>query len=170
MFKINTNTKGTLSQMKADQPLKKEEPHRKMDAKKAASTSGKKTGHVGMLAIVGCRVTVELDDGTSLTGKLLSYDRHQNVVLGDAERTRRTKKTNRLVHDSLGLVYLRGNGVVSVSYKPSITSKRVVIDSRTDGRAQEARRAQHQQVQQQQQARPPLGLDGGAPGGDAGYR
>jgi len=55
------------------------------------------------------RVTLELKDSRTLTGKLLGVDEHMNVVLEDAEE--RTSEVTR----HLGRVVLRGSNVVTLN-------------------------------------------------------
>lgn len=85
-----------------------------------------------MLELIGCRISVALTDDTTITGKLLSFDHKQNVVLKDAERVRVTKSSNRQVREPAGLVYLRGSCLASISYKPSITTNHNVLDTRAE--------------------------------------
>mmetsp|Transcript_31985 Transcript_31985/g.36943 ORF Transcript_31985/g.36943 Transcript_31985/m.36943 type:complete len:109 (-) Transcript_31985:35-361(-) len=103
-----------------------------LNPKKAAAPIAKKPAATSltMLDLIGCRISVMLDDDTNVVGKLLSFDHKQNVILKDAERVRTTKSTRRVLRESVGLVYLRGSSVVSVSFKPSITTNRVVVDTR----------------------------------------
>jgi small nuclear ribonucleoprotein len=55
------------------------------------------------------RVTLELKDTRTLTGKLLGMDEHMNLVLDDAEE--RTSEVTR----HLGRVVLRGSNVVTLN-------------------------------------------------------
>ena len=55
------------------------------------------------------RVTLVLKDGRQLTGKLLGFDDHMNLVLDDAGET--TTEVSR----HLGRVVLRGSNVVSLN-------------------------------------------------------
>jgi len=55
------------------------------------------------------RVTLELKDSRTLTGKLLGVDEHMNLVLEDAEE--RTTEVSR----HLGRVVLRGSNVVTLN-------------------------------------------------------
>jgi len=67
------------------------------------------------------RVRVVLHDGRELLGQFMAYDKHMNVVLGDADEFRRLKakpsagKEERIVKRALGLVLLRGEVIVSLS-------------------------------------------------------
>jgi len=55
------------------------------------------------------RVTLELKDSRTLSGKLLGVDEHMNLVLEDAEE--RTSEVTR----HLGRVVLRGSNVVTLN-------------------------------------------------------
>jgi small nuclear ribonucleoprotein len=55
------------------------------------------------------RVTLELKDSRTLSGKLLGMDEHMNLVLEDAEE--RTSEVTR----HLGRVVLRGSNVVTLT-------------------------------------------------------
>jgi len=55
------------------------------------------------------RVTLELKDSRTLSGKLVGVDEHMNVVLDDAEE--RTSEVTR----HLGRVVLRGSNVVTLN-------------------------------------------------------
>lgn len=116
-----------------------------MDPLRSSSSTVKKMPQLAagqrMLTLVGCRVVVTTDDDATITGKLLSFDKEQNVVLGDAERHRRAKREpSKVLREHLGLTFVRGKCVVTVAYTPGVTTRSTVIDSRTDGRAAEARR------------------------------
>ncbi|KAI8617696.1 hypothetical protein BC830DRAFT_1112457 [Chytriomyces sp. MP71] len=67
-----------------------------------------------ILALVNYRLRITINDGRTLVGQMLAFDKHMNLVLGDCEEHRRTKdgKTEKRV---LGLVVLRGENVVSMS-------------------------------------------------------
>jgi small nuclear ribonucleoprotein len=58
------------------------------------------------------RVTLVLKDGRQLTGKLLGFDDHMNLVLDDAGET--TSEVRR----HLGRVVLRGSNVVTLHAPP----------------------------------------------------
>lgn len=96
---------------------------------------------MSMISLLQCRIRVTLDDDSTMVGRLLSYDGHQNLILSDAERERASKKdATKVLRETVGLIFIRGKSVVSISYSPGIATKAAVIDSRTDGRAAEARR------------------------------
>jgi small nuclear ribonucleoprotein len=58
--------------------------------------------------VIQQRVTLVLKDGRQLTGKLLGFDDHMNLVLDDASET--TPEVSR----HLGRVVLRGSNVVTM--------------------------------------------------------
>lgn len=81
-----------------------------------------------MLQLVNYRLRVTLTDSRSLTGQMLAYDKHMNLVLADCEEfriLRKKKKGTTSVSDlddgpqeikrTLGLVILRGESIVSLS-------------------------------------------------------
>lgn len=57
-------------------------------------------------------LNVVLDDGREMSGTLLSYDRHMNIVLSDVVET--TYKKGAVATRTLGLLVLRGERVVTV--------------------------------------------------------
>ena len=65
------------------------------------------------------RITVL--DGRQLVGRFLAFDRHMNIVLGDAEEFRRlppkkgVPEADREVRRPLGLVLIRGESVISLT-------------------------------------------------------
>jgi small nuclear ribonucleoprotein (snRNP)-like protein len=96
---------------------------------------------MSMISLLQCRIRVTLDDESVIVGRLLSYDGHQNLILSDAERERTSKKDSaKVLRETVGLIFLRGKCVLTISHTPGIATKAAVIDSRTDGRAAEARR------------------------------
>ncbi|KAF8920735.1 hypothetical protein CPB85DRAFT_1272694 [Mucidula mucida] len=77
-----------------------------------------------MLSLINWRLKVTINDGRALTGQMLAFDRHMNLVLADCEEFRRvrTKKKGdegpaqeQEIKRTLGLVILRGETVVSLS-------------------------------------------------------
>ncbi|KAK0446639.1 hypothetical protein EV421DRAFT_1790376 [Armillaria borealis] len=79
-----------------------------------------------MLSLINWRLKVTINDGRALTGQMLAFDRHMNLVLADCEEFRRvrTKKKDageagpgqeQEIKRTLGLVILRGETVVSIS-------------------------------------------------------
>jgi small nuclear ribonucleoprotein len=63
------------------------------------------------------RVTLELKDTRTLTGKLVGVDEHMNLVLDDTEE--RTSEVSR----HLGRVVLRGSNVVTLNAPQGSTGK-----------------------------------------------
>ncbi|KAG6381535.1 hypothetical protein JVT61DRAFT_123 [Boletus reticuloceps] len=78
-----------------------------------------------MLGLINWRLKVTISDGRALTGQMLAFDRHMNLVLADCEEFRRVRPKKKPgqtetppeqeVKRSLGLVILRGESVVSMS-------------------------------------------------------
>lgn len=81
-----------------------------------------------MLSLINHIIKITLNDGRTLSGKLLAFDRHMNLVLADCEEFRRIKKKKKGVvpegesstetieqKRTLGLVILRGETVVSMT-------------------------------------------------------
>jgi small nuclear ribonucleoprotein B and B' len=77
-----------------------------------------------MLSLINWRLKVTINDGRTLTGQMLAFDRHMNLVLADCEEFRRVRPKKKPGEDTapeqemkrtLGLVILRGETVVSLS-------------------------------------------------------
>ncbi|KAG8929650.1 hypothetical protein FRC03_001656 [Tulasnella sp. 419] len=78
-----------------------------------------------MLNLIHHNVKISLNDGRSLMGRLLAFDKHMNLVIADCEEFRRVKKKKKQGDQevseaidqkrTLGLVILRGETVVSLS-------------------------------------------------------
>lgn len=78
-----------------------------------------------MLSLINWRLKVTINDGRALTGQMLAFDRHMNLVLADCEEYRRIRPKKKPgetetppeqeIKRSLGLVILRGETVVSLS-------------------------------------------------------
>ncbi|KAI5810233.1 small nuclear ribonucleoprotein [Peziza echinospora] len=79
-----------------------------------------------MANLINYRMRVTLNDGRQLTGTLLAFDKHMNIVLADTEEFRRIKKkptksapasaaTTSEEKRTLGLIILRGVTIVSLS-------------------------------------------------------
>ena len=77
-----------------------------------------------ILQYVNYRMRVTVDDGRQFVGKFMAFDKHMNIVLGDAEEFRRLPvkgpkggKTGEEKEEkrALGLVVVRGNCVVSLT-------------------------------------------------------
>lgn len=75
-----------------------------------------------MLGLINWRLKVTLNDGRTLTGQMLAFDKHMNLVLVDCEEFRRVKSKKKgeeaveqELKRTLGLIILRGETVVSIS-------------------------------------------------------
>ena len=80
-----------------------------------------------MLSLINYRLKVTLNDGRTMIGQMLAFDKHMNLVLAECEEFRRVrgKKTKNVEKGepapeveqkrTLGLVILRGETIVSVS-------------------------------------------------------
>jgi small nuclear ribonucleoprotein B and B' len=84
-----------------------------------------------LLDRVNFRMRVTILDGRHLVGRFLAFDRHMNIVLGDAEEFRRlppkkgVPEAEREVRRPLGLVLVRGEEVISLTVEgPPATDDR----------------------------------------------
>ena len=78
-----------------------------------------------MTNIINYRLRITLSDSRTLTGQMLAFDKHMNLVLADCEEFRKIKQKNKKKNDkdddeleqkrTLGLVILRGETIVSMS-------------------------------------------------------
>jgi len=78
-----------------------------------------------MLSLINWRLKITLNDGRALTGQMLAFDKHMNLVLADCEEFRRVRPKKKQgesepgpeqeIKRTLGLVILRGETVVSLS-------------------------------------------------------
>ncbi|KAI8369548.1 uncharacterized protein BYT42DRAFT_114205 [Radiomyces spectabilis] len=76
-----------------------------------------------MTNIINYRLRVTLSDSRVLTGQMLAFDKHMNLVLADCEEFRKVKPKGKTAEGTapleqkrtLGLVILRGETIVSMS-------------------------------------------------------
>ncbi|KAF9490178.1 Sm-like ribonucleoprotein [Pleurotus eryngii] len=77
-----------------------------------------------MLSLINWRLRVTINDGRALTGQMLAFDRHMNLVLADCEEFRRVRLKKKPGEETapeqemkraLGLVILQGEAVVSLT-------------------------------------------------------
>ncbi|KAH9579794.1 LSM domain [Trypanosoma melophagium] len=97
-----------------------------------------------LLSFLGCRVNVELDDSSTLTGRLVSLGPTSNLILTDVERVtplkRRRGGTRRVCYDTV--LFVRGSSVVAVNHTSGVTTDRTVVDSVTGRQAETSRTIQ----------------------------
>jgi small nuclear ribonucleoprotein (snRNP)-like protein len=78
-------------------------------------------GPLGESHLLFVRMRITVLDGRQLVGRFLAFDRHMNLVLGDAEEFRRlppkkgVPEADREVRRPLGLVLIRGESVISLT-------------------------------------------------------
>jgi len=78
-----------------------------------------------MLSLINWRIKVTINDGRALTGQMLAFDKHMNLVLAECEEFRRVRPKRKVgetepapeqeMKRTLGLVILRGEAVVSLT-------------------------------------------------------
>lgn len=78
-----------------------------------------------LAAIIGYRIKVTLNDSRTLTGQMLAFDKHMNLVISECEEFRRVKSKKPAAGAEedgeeemkrvLGLVILRGETIVTLS-------------------------------------------------------
>lgn len=77
-----------------------------------------------MLSLINWRLKITINDGRTLTGQMLAFDRHMNLVLAECEEFRRVRPKKKAGEETapeqelkrtLGLVILRGETIVSIS-------------------------------------------------------
>jgi len=88
-----------------------------------------------MQSLINWRIKITLNDGRSLTGQMLAFDKHMNLVLADCEEFRRIRPKKKSPDEetpayqeqkrTLGLVIVRGEIVVSLSVEgpPPVTDE-----------------------------------------------
>jgi len=113
------------------------------------------------------RMRITSSDLRTIVGTFLAYDKHMNLVLGDAEefRTIKAKKggSEREEKRALGLIILRGEGVVALSVEgpPPQQDKRAAPAS---GPGPGVGRAAGRGITSAPLSAAPTGLSGPAPG------
>ncbi|KAJ3041002.1 hypothetical protein HDV00_010074 [Rhizophlyctis rosea] len=73
-----------------------------------------------MLNLLNCRLRITMQDGRTVIGQMLAFDKHMNMVLSECEEFRkiRAKAANSVEREekrTLGLVILRGETIISMS-------------------------------------------------------
>ncbi|ORX72203.1 Sm-like ribonucleo protein [Linderina pennispora] len=73
-----------------------------------------------MMSLLNYRLRLTLADTRVMTGQMLAFDKHMNLVLGDCEEFRTVKSKSskgktQQIKRTLGLVILRGESVISIS-------------------------------------------------------
>ncbi|KAJ3298779.1 hypothetical protein HDU79_006822 [Rhizoclosmatium sp. JEL0117] len=80
-----------------------------------------------ILSLINHRLRITINDGRTLVGYMLAFDKHMNLVLSDCEEFRKLKGSTKEEKRTLGLVVLRGETVVSMSVEsgpaPSLENK-----------------------------------------------
>lgn len=87
-----------------------------------------------ILQLLNYRLKITMQDGRTLIGEMLAFDKHMNLVLSECEEIRRTKSKSTVERRSLGLIILRGEGVVSISVEaPPKTTATTTTTTSTPG-------------------------------------
>lgn len=75
-----------------------------------------------MMSLLNYRLRLTITDARVITGQMLAFDKHMNLVLADCEEFRTikpkkagTKSKAQQIKRTLGLVILRGENVISIS-------------------------------------------------------
>ncbi|ESS69158.1 U6 snRNA-associated Sm-like protein LSm5p [Trypanosoma cruzi] len=87
-----------------------------------------------LINFLGYRLSVELDDGSTLIGRLVSLGPTSNLILTDVERVRPLKRRRGSSKTECynSVLFVRGSSVVSVHHTNNITTDRSVVDTLTD--------------------------------------
>lgn len=100
-----------------------------------ASSSAAVVERKNLVALIGNRIKVTLDDDSILTGRLVSLSACGNLVLTDVERQRVLKRRRNRdgVHETsrecyAAVLFVRGGSVVSVGYDSGLTTDKSVVD------------------------------------------
>lgn len=101
------------------------------------ATIGKLLSKKNIVDLIGYRISVLLDDGSKLTGRLVSVSAYWNIVLTDVEREFTLKrhrdehtKVRRIRREQyLSVLFVRGSSIVSVSLTKGVTTEPNVVDA-----------------------------------------
>ncbi|KLO19034.1 Sm-like ribonucleo protein [Schizopora paradoxa] len=76
------------------------------------------------MRLINWRLRISLSDARQLTGQMLAFDKHMNLVLAECEEFRRVRQKKKgdegpaqeqEIKRTLGLVILRGESIVSLT-------------------------------------------------------
>ncbi len=94
-----------------------------------------------MMSYIGRRIAVTLDDNTRIDGTLAAFDKHNNMVLTNAERTRVTK-AGKPERQAIPVVMLRGQTVMRIEHTPSMATSAGIVTGYIGSGVAAAARAQ----------------------------
>ncbi|CCW61550.1 unnamed protein product [Phytomonas sp. EM1] len=99
------------------------------------NTSTEKLPKFDWLRYLGYRVSLGLDDGSTLSGRLVSLSPCGNVILTHAERERPFQQRKKRSRDESvrrecysSVLFVRGDSVVTLQYNSSLTNDSSVVD------------------------------------------